>query len=390
MLKGRVFPSHLEARYRYHPWPNWALLAATAAIGTTVPLHLLPAGMVTRCFVLGPAAPLALLGHLFAPGTLAQLAGNLFFLWLLGHLLCRTLGSLSFLALYVALGTVSGLTQLAFGSTPVPGADGALAGLLGLGLAVGPTALATGHYPHRRGLRTFEIPVWALTLYWIVWGTLGWVLHLWRVPVWGECVGFATGLSLGLALPQTGLLPLNGAAGASLLDLCRRRRSPQPQPETADPRAELRRLAQVFLEEYSTMPPIPVDAWIDKRQQVAVADAAGAACARVPTTANAAPRPLAQRTSAPASTQASAWSAALPDARYFHFDGANRHGPETRAEFLACLSRSPDTSRWWYWAEGMREWRRVARLNKTEVRKSSPAPAPAGTPAPVNNDRPRR
>ncbi|HLP02358.1 MAG TPA: rhomboid family intramembrane serine protease, partial [Opitutaceae bacterium] len=256
MLKGRVFPSHLETRYRYHPWPNRALLAATAAIGTAVQLHLLPAGVVARCFVLGLTAPLALIGHLLAPGTLMQLAGNLFFLWLVGELLCRTLGGLPFLALYGSLGAVSGLAQFAFGSTPVPGADGALAGLLGLSLAVGPTNKATGVFPQRCGRRTFEVPVWVLTLYWIAWSTLGGVLHLWRVPVWGECVGIVTGLTFGLALPKAGLLPLNGAAGASFLDLCRRRRSPQPEMETADPRAELRRLAQVYFEEYSAMPPI--------------------------------------------------------------------------------------------------------------------------------------
>lgn len=78
--------------------------------------------------------PVTLLTYQFLHGGLAHLIGNMIFLWLFGCMLEMGLGRLQFLVIYLASGVAACLLFGAFNlqsTTPLVGASGAIAGLMG-------------------------------------------------------------------------------------------------------------------------------------------------------------------------------------------------------------------------------------------------------------------
>jgi membrane associated rhomboid family serine protease/Zn-finger nucleic acid-binding protein len=74
-----------------------------------------------------------LLSHMFMHGGLLHIAGNLYFLWILGDNVEASLGRLRFLLLYVASGIGAALMQVASdprSTVPMLGASGAIAGVM--------------------------------------------------------------------------------------------------------------------------------------------------------------------------------------------------------------------------------------------------------------------
>lgn len=82
--------------------------------------------------------------HMFLHGGALHLLGNVWFLWIFGGNVEDRLGSLRFLAFYVATGMAAGAAQIAAGPSsalPMVGASGAISGVLGAYLLLFPTAL---------------------------------------------------------------------------------------------------------------------------------------------------------------------------------------------------------------------------------------------------------
>jgi membrane associated rhomboid family serine protease len=82
--------------------------------------------------------------HMFLHGGVLHLLGNVWFLWIFGGNVEDRLGSLRFLAFYVATGMAAGAAQIAAGPSsalPMVGASGAISGVLGAYLLLFPTAL---------------------------------------------------------------------------------------------------------------------------------------------------------------------------------------------------------------------------------------------------------
>lgn len=374
-----MLPFHIETLYQHEPWANWAVLAATVVTSVAVQAGLFPPDIVAQWFTLGGGGPQALFGHLFAHTGLAQLIGDAFFLWVFGNAICGAIGNLPFLALYLALGCISGLGQLALGGGSVVGAGGALAGLLGVNLALFPVNSVSLYYPHWRGLRTREAPLWTLALYWAAWEALGAAFRFCPAEPWRDLTGATGGLALGLAAVGVGLVQLTEYDNGSLLDYWTGRAAQRKARAADEARAELRRLAQAYFEEYATLPPIAVGAVSETRGRLTLRRSVAFARAAAAPATTAAHFGAKHSTAVPPRlpvAHPTAWPADLPDVRYFHFDGATRHGPETRAVFLSSLSFAIDTTRWWYWAEGMREWRRVAQL----AERGKQTPVVAATP----------
>ncbi|MFT3829302.1 MAG: rhomboid family intramembrane serine protease [Opitutaceae bacterium] len=368
-----MLPFHIETLYRHEPWANWIVLSVTAFTSAATQSGLLPADTVAQWFALGMGGPQSLAGHLFAHHGNVELVVELFFLWLYGNALCGVIGNVPFLASYLALGSLAGLAQLALGSGPVSGAHGAIAGLLGATLALFPANNVACYYPHWRGLRSVEVRVWTASSYWLAWVVAGALLHLRPAQLWGESFGLLAGLLLGGALSVTGFVHATEFDNGTLLEFCTGIAATRRRQAHADARAELRRLAQAYYEEYANLPAVSFGAPAGKRHRLTLRrsmEFARTGDAAAPSNA----AHFGARRSAQPATRATAWPAALPDVRYFHFDGSQRHGPETRTAFLAQLAHHPDTTRWWYWAEGMREWRRAAEL--VDARAAAPV-APA-------------
>ena len=381
-----MIPFHIETLYRHRPVANWALLGATLLGGVAVCSGLLLPAEITANIALGGGSHAALFAHLIAPDRIAALGVDLLFLWVAGNAICGLVGQLPFLLLYLALGTVTGVAQLAIGGSPVLGAGGAVAGMIGLCIAFLPTNAVLLYYPALSGLAARPAPVWTLLVYWGAWSALACLLHLDPTAPWGHLLGLCTGIGLGVAMVLAGWVEFTECDNGPLIV---RHRAPRPgdpaEQEDSLPedeaRAELRRLARQYIDEYATLPEIKVGmAIVDQRRltlrrSMEFARTAAAPSSQspvvprlIPRTA-AAPQPLPVRPR-PINTalrrapglQATAWPNDLPDVRFFHFDGTKRHGPESRSDFLCCLSLCADTSRWWYWADGMQSWAKVEEL----------------------------
>ena len=78
--------------------------------------------------------PFTFVSHMFLHGGWMHLIGNMWFLWIFGDNVEDRLGALRFLAIYLAWGWVATAAQMSLGgdpSTPIVGASGAIAGVLG-------------------------------------------------------------------------------------------------------------------------------------------------------------------------------------------------------------------------------------------------------------------
>ncbi len=78
--------------------------------------------------------PLTFVSSMFLHGGWMHLIGNMWFLWIFGDNVEDRLGALRFLAIYLAWGWVATAAQMSLGgdpSTPIVGASGAIAGVLG-------------------------------------------------------------------------------------------------------------------------------------------------------------------------------------------------------------------------------------------------------------------
>jgi len=366
-----VIPFHIETLYRHQPWANWALLGATLLAGVALQAGLFMPDEAEACFSLGAGSKPTLLTHLFAHDRIAPLVVDLLFLWVAGNAVCGLIGNLPFVALYASLGIVSGLFQLAIARHPVTGAGGAVAGMIGVCIAFFPTNTIGLYHPTWNALRAQPAPVWILLPYWGVWCALGAFLHLDATAPWGHIVGLVAGIGFGSVMVATRWVEFTDCDNGPLFMFDQQPQSTdEDNPAAAQARAELRRLARVYYEEYSTLPEIKVGASEAKRHRLTLRRSVG--FARTATAASAEAQSRHAEASAetmhdhgqPVGLTPSAWPTDLPDVRFFHFDGAESHGPESRTEFLASLSLSADTSRWWFWAEGMQDWARVETLGQ--------------------------
>jgi membrane associated rhomboid family serine protease len=105
---------------------------------------LLQAAMIPRSLVSTPNLAVAgtLLTSMFLHDGFLHIAGNMLYLGIFGDNVEETVGSLGFLAFYVAGGIGAGLAHVIthpFSATPTVGASGAIAAVLGAYLALFPT-----------------------------------------------------------------------------------------------------------------------------------------------------------------------------------------------------------------------------------------------------------
>ncbi len=371
-----MIPYRVETLFQFEPWANKVLFGLTIALSLAIEGGVIPEEAVTQWCVLGAGGPQAILGYQFAHAGIAHLIGNMVFLWVFGNAVCATVGNFAYLVLYLGLGAFAGAAHVLLDGNPVVGASGAIAGIVGLAVAFYPVNRVNIFYSLGLVPRTGRLGLWILALYWTAWDVIGAALHLGPVAYWAHLAGTAGGLATGLLLLATQRVQLTEFDHGSLLDFLLRREPPhkiQAARETA--LAELQREARAYLQAYGSAAdntPVPSPdvaqpaAVPKKRLRLKRADgtrAPEAETAGVVHFGAVHPGPAAPSPAAHPAPQA--WPESLPDARYFLFDGQFRHGPLNRAEFLHRLSRSADTTRWWYWMERMPEWRQVVELETT-------------------------
>lgn len=166
-----------------------------------------------------------LVTHLFLHGSLAHLVVNMLFLWIFGAAVEERFGPGAFLGIYLLTGVLGTLTYVAANpgsAAPVIGASGAIAGIMGAFLLIGP----------RRRLLTFVAPLPLVVLALPAWALLGpYLLSQVTTPddaavAWQAHVG---GMIVGVIL-AFGLVLLDGING-------RRRRRAEVDSAPLDPTA---------------------------------------------------------------------------------------------------------------------------------------------------------
>jgi rhomboid family protein len=113
--------------------------------------------------------PLDLITSMFLHGGWMHLIGNMWFLWIFGDNVEEALGEFKYILLYLASGLAAALTQIivsAGSTTPILGASGAIAGVMGAYLIKFPHSRIVTLLPIIFFFTTVEIPAPFMLLYW--------------------------------------------------------------------------------------------------------------------------------------------------------------------------------------------------------------------------------
>jgi membrane associated rhomboid family serine protease len=185
-----------NVRGSHRPWVTWALIAINVAVF----LYELSLGLdglqqFANDYGAVPAQIAqgkrlyTLVTSMFLHGGWLHIAGNMLFLAVFGDNIEATLGSLSYLAFYLAGGIAASLAQVAANpglNVPSLGASGAVAAVLGAYAVIFPTS---------------RVRVLVVLLFWI---TITRVIALLFIGLWFVIQFFSGVASLGVQTAQTG------------------------------------------------------------------------------------------------------------------------------------------------------------------------------------------
>ena len=150
-----------------------------------------------------PRLFLTLLTSQFLHGGFLHLASNMLYLWIFADNVEDRLGHTRFLLLYLSSGVVAAVTQLLVSpgsSTPMVGASGAIAGVLGAYLLMFPSARIVTLIPLGFFLETVELPAFLFLGLWFLlqWvqglTTIGQVAEVGGMAFWAHIGGFVSGM----------------------------------------------------------------------------------------------------------------------------------------------------------------------------------------------------
>lgn len=174
--------------------PNGFGIVAVSA--GTIPVALFDSELCQREACLYPHY-LSLITNIFAHGGWMHFLGNMLFLWIFGDNIEDAMGHLRFLVFYLLCGIVASLTHVWFNPdsiSPVIGASGAIAGVMGAYLLLHPRVKILV-------LVLFRIPLYLPAQYLlIVWILFQFILILrnreGNIAVWAHIGGFVMGMAL--------------------------------------------------------------------------------------------------------------------------------------------------------------------------------------------------
>lgn len=133
-----------------------------------------------------------------------HLGGNMLFLWIFGDNLEEEMGHLGFLIFYLACGAAAGLAQALpdpGALTPMVGASGAIAGVMGGYLLLFPKARVDVLFIFIIFFRIFAIPAWIVLGIWLalqIFSGVATPTDAGGVAYWAHVGGFVAGLVLTL------------------------------------------------------------------------------------------------------------------------------------------------------------------------------------------------
>ncbi|MEW6661378.1 MAG: rhomboid family intramembrane serine protease [Bacillota bacterium] len=159
-------------------------------------------GLVPAQFNASLPGLIPLVSYQFLHGGWLHIGGNMLYLWVFGDNIEDRLGHAKYLAFYLLVGSLAGITQvLADPASPVPiiGASGAVAGVLGAYLISCPRARVIALVPAFFFLTLAEVPAIIFLSLWFVLQVFSGVASIGMnitVAWWAHVGGFIAGLAL--------------------------------------------------------------------------------------------------------------------------------------------------------------------------------------------------
>ena len=141
-----LFPYQVEYEARRNAWATYCIIGINLLIflaGLTVPAETRMLGFHQFGYAPAVSGPVQVFTAMFMHGGWLHLIGNMYMLWLFGQPVENELGPARFVVLYLVAGIVAmaahtALTPAAYADVPCVGASGAIAGILGAGMALAP------------------------------------------------------------------------------------------------------------------------------------------------------------------------------------------------------------------------------------------------------------
>jgi len=156
-----------------------------------------------------PAAGLTLLTAVFLHGGWTHLLGNMLYLWIFGDNVEDRLGSLTYLIFYLGAGIIASIAQITIdptSTTPVIGASGAIAGVLGAYVITFPRAKVQTLLILIVYITIIQVPASVFIVLWFVLQVLSGFVSLSSgvvaVAWWAHIGGFLAGMVLMTLLPK--------------------------------------------------------------------------------------------------------------------------------------------------------------------------------------------
>jgi len=146
---------------------------------------------------------------MFLHGGLLHLLGNMWFLWIFGDNVEDRIGHGRFLLLYFVSGACAAFLQVAinpYDTTPIVGASGAIAGVLGAYLVMFPHASVLTIVPVFIFLTFVNIPASIFLILWFgmqfLYGMGSFMAGAGSIAWWAHVGGFAAGVVLAFLIPK--------------------------------------------------------------------------------------------------------------------------------------------------------------------------------------------
>lgn len=210
-----MFPLRDHNPSQKTPWVTYALLAANILIFLSYQPLMADPYQISRFFQTWGMVPArvsmgegwaTLVTSQFLHGGWLHLGGNMLFLWIFGDNMEDEWGHLPFLLFYLVCGAAAAGLQFAaapLSRTPMVGASGAIAGVLGGYLLLFPRARVDVLVIIIFFIRIIALPAWVMLGLWLIFqllGGLGGPAGGGGVAYWAHTGGFVVGLALTLPL----------------------------------------------------------------------------------------------------------------------------------------------------------------------------------------------
>lgn len=206
-----IAPIKIETLASGRPWTNWAVMAVCGAVFFL--------GGDVQMEPLALDRPFSLVTSLFYHAHVAYFAYSLLLLWVFGNVLCRSVGAVLYLHIFLASGVVGSVMGLLVAGAAMPGAVGAAHGVAAAVVALYPLNEATLLFLGRGDAGVFHVPLWMAGLGWLGICIFVALLEVSWLPWWPFVGGMLAGSLAGVLLPATGLVERVRDENPTLWDL---------------------------------------------------------------------------------------------------------------------------------------------------------------------------